>query len=211
MKNNFISKLLKFNFRCFMVLLCAYVIFISPIFIKMFSIIMNGTHNGHLLSSLSSFWKPLLPLFRFLAPFLLPILPFLRVFIPFVIFAVIILKIKKHWQTLMKSPTFNLFVWLSFLDSLMFGWITGGIFPPFEAQFTEVPLFIILFYGPTYYLIKLLLLLLTYGIEKRFKKSIKNNFILNDKFYASFTVISLWGTLITNYIIFYIFFVIVIL
>ena len=210
MKNNFISKLLKFNFRCFMVLLCAYVIFISPVLIKMFSIIMNGAHNGHILNSLNPFWNPLLPFFRALAPFLLPILPFLRVFIPFVIFAVIILKIKKHWQTLMKSPTFNLFVWLSFLDSLMFGWITGGIFPPFEAQFTEVPFVLLIFDGPIYYTIKLLLLLLTFGVEKQFKKSIKNNFMLNDKFYASFVVLSIWGTIITHYIILYIFCVLVI-
>ena len=211
MKNNFISKLLQFNSRCCIVLLCTYVIFISPMFIMMFNDLMNSTHNGYLLSSLSSFWNPLLPLFRFLAPFLLLILPFLRVFIPFVIFAIIILKIKKHWQTLMKSPTFNLFVWLSFLDSLMFGWITGGIFPPFEAQFTVITLACLAFGGSTYYIIKLLLLLLTYGIEKRFKKSIKNNFILNDKFYASFTVISLWGTVITHYILLYIFLAIAIL
>ena len=211
MKNNFISKLLKFNFRCFMVLLCAYVIFISPVFIKMFNDLMNGFHNGHFLSSAHSFWNPLLPFFRSLAPFLLPILPFLRVFILFLIFAIIILKIKKHWQTLIKSPTFHLFVWLSFLDSLMFGWITGGIFPPFESQFTEVPFVLLIFDGPIYYTIKLLLLLLTFGVEKQFKKSIKNDFMLNDKFYASFVVLSIWGTIITNYIILYLFFAIAIL
>lgn len=100
------------------------------------------------------------------------------------------MTIQKFLKNIIKSRTFNLFAWLIVIDIGIFIFLLPVMTAPPHIGDDDVLVALFWVFGQAYIIIKLLLLVISFIIEKVSLKPPDKNSISDNLFYTSFEIIS---------------------
>lgn len=101
------------------------------------------------------------------------------------------MKIFELLKNIQKTYAYNVFAWLILIDIGIFVYLIPKPLRPLDGPDFDILIMLFIYFGLIYALIKILVPIIVFFIEKKYLKPIENNFIIENKLYLSFTLFSI--------------------